>query len=150
MARIVIPKKPDFKAEWLNNWRNRDVLAHTRLKKIVLPVLRETATIAEISRLYKLNRNTVRKWVDRYRENGILGLYDRAPGPQTPEFRIPKEVEKYLVDLKNRKMHLTTTDLIQNMRKYRNGYFVKKYPRLKERIPQQTVYSLLERNEVFL
>jgi|Deesub1362A_J573_1020465.scaffolds.fasta_scaffold36928_1 transposase len=50
-----------------------------RLK--IVKVCRECGSIGKTARM---SRNTVRKWVRRYRERGEAGLYDRPRRPKRP------------------------------------------------------------------
>jgi len=63
-----------------------------RLKTV--EVYWECGSIRETARRLSISRNTVRKWVRRYREEGEAGLYDRPRRPKRSPRRTPPEVEE--------------------------------------------------------
>ncbi len=52
------------------------------LRLEIVAVYRECGSIRETARRLSISRNTVRKWVRRYREEGEAGLYDRPRRPK--------------------------------------------------------------------
>ena len=44
----------------------------------------ETGSITETARRWHTSRNVVRKWVERYRDDGAKGLGDRSRRPHRP------------------------------------------------------------------
>jgi transposase-like protein len=53
----------------------------------------EKGNITEVAEKWHTSRQTVRKWVRRYREEGLQGLQDRSPRPRCFPNRTPPEVE---------------------------------------------------------
>ena len=46
-------------------------------------------------------RQTVHRWLARYRDSGIDGLADRSPAPKAHPWRISAEVEAVICDLRS-------------------------------------------------
>jgi len=59
----------------------------------------ECGSLRETARRLSISRNTVRKWVRRYRKQGEAGLVDRSRRPHTSPRRTPKEVEEKVLSL---------------------------------------------------
>ena len=70
------------------------------LRLEIVAVYRECGSIRETARRLSISRNTVRKWVRRYREEGEAGLYDRSRRPKRSPCRTPPEVEGRVLELK--------------------------------------------------
>ena len=50
--------------------------------------------ISQTAREYRTTRNTVRKWRERYRQEGLRGLEDRSRAPHRIPHKTPKEMER--------------------------------------------------------
>lgn len=70
-----------------------------RLKAVQLH-LEEGIPLEVISAELKVTRETLRKWVKRYREEGESGLRNRSTRPDTPKSRLPAAVHQAMVDVK--------------------------------------------------
>ena len=46
----------------------------------------EKKAVSQIARLVGVSRETVRKWINRYREDGVDGLRDKARAGRPPKF----------------------------------------------------------------
>jgi len=68
-----------------------------RLK--IVHTYKECDSLRETARRLSISRNTVRKWVRRYRKQGEVGLVDRSRRPHTSPRRTPPEVEKQVLSL---------------------------------------------------
>jgi transposase-like protein len=51
---------------------------------------------------YGTTRNTVRKWVVRYRTDGVSGLEDRSRRPKNSPGKMPRELEERVIALRER------------------------------------------------
>jgi transposase-like protein len=58
--------------------------------------------ISATARYYRTTRKTVRKWVRRYRQGGLKALEDRKRAPKRIPHKMPKELEKRIVELRKR------------------------------------------------
>ena len=56
--------------------------------------------ISETARIYKTSRNTVRKWLHRYKEEGIKGLKDRSKRPKTSINKLTESQEEEIIMLR--------------------------------------------------
>ena len=56
--------------------------------------------ISQTAREYRTTRNTVRKWKERYRQEGLRGLEDRSRAPQRIPHKTPKELEDKVIKLR--------------------------------------------------
>ena len=70
------------------------------LRLEIVAVYRECGSIRETARRLSISRNTVRKWVRRYREEGEAGLHDRSRRPKRSPRHTPPEVEERVLELK--------------------------------------------------
>ncbi|MCX7785945.1 MAG: helix-turn-helix domain-containing protein [candidate division WOR-3 bacterium] len=59
--------------------------------------------ISETARYYKTTRNTVRKWLNRYTQQGLNGLTNRKRTPKHIPHKTPKTIEEKIIEL--RKSH---------------------------------------------
>ena len=62
----------------------------------------EAAGIRAAARLFGCSRNTVRKWLRRYREEGKAGLRDRSRAPKRIPHKTPPEVEQAVLAARDR------------------------------------------------
>jgi transposase len=67
--------------------------------RAVLEVLDGTP-VTEVAERFGVARQTVHRWVARYRESGIDGLADRSHAPKAHPWRISPEVEAAICDLR--------------------------------------------------
>ncbi len=58
--------------------------------------------ISATARYYRTTRKTVQKWVRRYRQGGLKALEDRKRAPKRISHKMPKELEKRIVELRKR------------------------------------------------
>jgi len=58
--------------------------------------------ISEAARVYKTTRKTVRKWLRRYKEEGIDGLRERSRTPRRVHNKTSSQVEERIVELRRR------------------------------------------------
>jgi transposase len=58
-------------------------------------------SISRAARECRVTRNTVRKWLRRYQENGIEGLSDLSRAPHSRPNKISEELENRIIQLKN-------------------------------------------------
>ena len=65
----------------------------------VLEVLDGTP-VTEVAQRIGVARQTVHRWVARYRESGLDGLADRSHAPQAHPWRISAEIEAVICDLR--------------------------------------------------
>lgn len=63
----------------------------------------QTKGISETARYYKTTRNTVRKWLVRYNQQGLTGLTNRKRIPKHIPHKTPKVIEDKIIEL--RKTH---------------------------------------------
>ena len=67
--------------------------------RAVLEVLDGTP-VTEVAERFGVARQTVHRWVARYRENGIDGLADRSHAPKAHPWRVSAEIEAVICDLR--------------------------------------------------
>jgi len=60
----------------------------------------ETGSIAETARRWHTSRNVVRKWVERYRDDGVKGLGDRSRRPHRSPTQTQAQTEDVVVEAK--------------------------------------------------
>ena len=65
----------------------------------------EQVGISQTAREFKTTRRTVRKWIRRYREEGLRGLVDRSRAPKHIPHKTPEAIEREVIRL--RKSHPT-------------------------------------------
>jgi putative transposase len=77
----------------------REVYAMNRVeaRKQLLRTYQETGSISETARLWHTSRQVVRKWVQRYEEQGEAGLADRSRRPHHSPRQTPAEIEELVV-----------------------------------------------------
>jgi len=70
------------------------------LRLRIVNTWKECGSLRETARRLSISRNTVRKWVRRYQEEGEAGLVDRSRRPHTSPRRTPQEVEEQVLSLR--------------------------------------------------
>jgi transposase InsO family protein len=65
----------------------------------VLEVL-DDIPVTEVAERFGVSRQTVHRWVARYRENGLAGLADRSHAPKAHPWQLSAEVEAVICDLR--------------------------------------------------
>jgi transposase len=65
----------------------------------VLEVLDGTP-VTEVAQRFGVARQTVHRWVARYRESGLDGLADRSHAPREHPWQVSAEVEAVICDLR--------------------------------------------------
>jgi transposase len=70
---------------------------NTRLEMVQLAMKKG---ISEAARQYNTTRNTVRKWVRRYKAEGLKGLGDQSRAPKYIPHRTPRKIEKRVIKLR--------------------------------------------------
>jgi transposase len=58
--------------------------------------------VSEAARRFGTSRNTVRKWRDRFEEEGVRGLADRCRAPNRIPHKTPQEIEQHVLALRDR------------------------------------------------
>jgi transposase len=67
--------------------------------RAVLEVLNGTP-VTEVAQRFGVARQTVHRWVGKYRESGIEGLADRSHAPKSHPWRLSAEIEAVICDLR--------------------------------------------------
>jgi transposase len=67
--------------------------------RAVLEVLDGTR-VTEVAERFSVARQTVHRWVARYRESGMDGLADRSHAPRAHPWQISAELEAVICDLR--------------------------------------------------
>ncbi|MDO3380594.1 helix-turn-helix domain-containing protein [Gilvimarinus algae] len=62
--------------------------------------LQRRYNFTQLCRAYGISRKTGYKWVDRYNEQGIKGLWNQSRKPYSHPFVIPRAIRKAIVDLR--------------------------------------------------
>ena len=101
--------------------------------RAVLEVLSGTPVI-EVAERYGVVRQTVHRWIARYRANGLDGLADRSHAPRQHPWRIPAETEALICELRRAHRHWGPRRLVFEMG--RRGY---------PGLSRSTVYRVLVR-----
>ena len=65
----------------------------------VLEVL-DSIPVTEVAERFGVTRQTVHRWVVRYRESGLDGLADRSHAPKAHLWQLSAEVEAVICDLR--------------------------------------------------
>lgn len=65
----------------------------------VLEVL-DDIPVTEVAERFGVSRQTVHRWVARYRESGLAGLADKSHAPKAHPWRLAAEVEAVICDLR--------------------------------------------------
>lgn len=68
--------------------------------KLIGDYLKECYTISKLSEIYGVSRNTIYKWIKRYKQGGNEGLITRPPAPLRHPNATPLEIAREIVSLK--------------------------------------------------
>jgi transposase len=101
----------------------------------VLQVL-DGIPVTEVAERFGVVRQTVHRWVARYRDSGIEGLADRSHAPKSHPWRISAEVEAVIRDLRGSHRRWGPRRLVFELGK-------RGHP-----VSQSTVYRVLVRHQL--
>ena len=104
--------------------------------RAVVEVLSGTPVI-EVAERYGVARQTVHRWMARYRAEGLDGLADRSHAPRRHPWRIPAEVEALICELRWAHRRWGPRRLVFEME--RRGY---------PGLSRSTVYRVLVRHQL--
>src|SRR5215475_15549030 len=104
--------------------------------RAVLEVLSGTPVI-EVAERYGVARQTVHRWLARYRSDGVEGLVDRSHAPRQHPWRISAETEALICELRRAHRRWGPRRLVFEME--RRGY---------PRLSRSTVYRVLVRHQL--
>lgn len=68
--------------------------------KAVLEVIEGGASVTDVARRYGVSRQTVHKWLGRYAADGLAGLVDKSPKPDTCPHQMPPAVEARVLEMR--------------------------------------------------
>ena len=102
----------------------------------VLEVLDGTP-VTEVAERFRVARQTVHRWVARYREGGLDGLADRSHAPKAHPWRVSAEVEAVICDLRTAHRRWGPRRLVFELA--RRGY---------PDVSRSTVYRVLVRHQL--
>jgi transposase InsO family protein len=81
-------------------WRN---LSHMSNKEeFVSRMIRKEKSTTELCREYGISRKTAYKWINRYKEKGIIGLVDESKRPLVSPKRISEKEIELIIETRNR------------------------------------------------
>jgi len=106
--------------------------------RAVVEVLSGTPVI-EVAERYGVARQTVHRWIARYRAEGLGGLADRSHAPRQHPWRIPAETEALICELRRAHPRWGPRRLVFEMG--RRGY---------PGLSRSTVYRVLARHRLIL
>jgi len=72
-------------------------------EQLVKRVLFEKESVQEVARAMRVSPPTVRKWVSRYRAQGVSGLVDRSSRPRRSPNRLPEKLVRRIGQLRRRR-----------------------------------------------
>ncbi|MEO0109855.1 MAG: helix-turn-helix domain-containing protein, partial [candidate division WOR-3 bacterium] len=81
----------------LYNKMNKEARFNLRVKMI--EEYNKGKNISQISREYGVSRNTLRKWIKRYKEKGEEELKELSRKPHNSPNRTPKEIQEKILEL---------------------------------------------------
>src|SRR5215813_472443 len=87
------------------------------------------APVIEVAERYGVIRQTVHRWMARYRAEGLDGLADRSHAPRQHPWRIPAEAEAPICELRRAHCRWAPRRLV-----FRMG---RRGPRTRSRVPGQ-------------
>lgn len=82
------------------SWKEVTIMSQ-RIEFINL-ALQDGANISELCHRYKISRKTGYKFLNRYKREGFNGLYDRSKKPRSSPKRTDKEIEKLILELREK------------------------------------------------
>src|SRR5215204_5503876 len=80
----------------------REVSAMSLRLEFVTPAAADGANVRQLCRRFRISPKTGYKWLARYRAGGAAGLADRSRRPAATPAATPAEVERAVLDLRDR------------------------------------------------
>jgi transposase len=93
--------------------------------------------VTEVAERYGVARQTVHRWISRYRADGIAGLADRSHAPKQHPWRLAAEVEAVICELRRTHRRWGPRRLVFELD--RRGY---------RGVSRSTVYRVLVRHQL--
>lgn len=87
--------------ECYQNMSKKSTLFNARYKMVQM-VLQKKYQVTYVSNYFGCSRQTVYKWINRYKEEGINGLKDKSRRPHNSPKKISKRWENKIIELRNR------------------------------------------------
>lgn len=81
-------------------WDTRGVV--TMREEFIVQANTKTKSISQLCRDYKITRRTAYKWINRYSEVGVIGLYDRSRKPCHMPMKIEDRFVQLILDCRDR------------------------------------------------
>jgi transposase len=82
-------------------WRTQTIMDERA--RFVFEAERSDLPFAELCRRYGISRPTGYKWLDRHREEGVVGLEDRSHRPRSCPHATPPQIEARIIELRKRR-----------------------------------------------
>ena len=67
--------------------------------------------VTETSKIYKISRKTIYKWMKRYKEKGQSGLENKKRTENNHPSKMPLEIENKIIEIKKEQPNLTATEI---------------------------------------
>ncbi|MBC7319865.1 helix-turn-helix domain containing protein [bacterium] len=80
--------------------RIRDSKDPVKIRLKIIEYLEKCKSISETARRFRVSRQIVRKWEQRYREEGIEGLKDKPKTPKKRRTVLTEEIVKLILKLR--------------------------------------------------
>jgi transposase InsO family protein len=84
--------------------------------KFIAEYLKEESTISDLCRAYGISRPTAYKWIERYEEEGPVGLEDRSRAPHHHPNAVPAKQEAQIVAFREKHRSWGPGKLLANIR----------------------------------
>ena len=107
--------------------------------EFVLRVKREECSVAEACREFGISRPTGYKWLERYEDDGLVGLHDRSRAPATIPHKTDEETEELICALRRQHPQLGPKKL--------RAWLVRQHPQADWPAPS-TIGDILKRNDL--
>ena len=83
----------------------KETCAMNQKVQLIGDYLKQSYTITQLSEIYEVSRNTIYKWIKRYKQGGNEGLTDRISAPKRHPNATSLEIGRELTDFKIQHKH---------------------------------------------
>ena len=99
----------------------KETCAMNQKVQLIADYLKQNYTITQLSEIYGVSRNTIYKWIERYKQGGNEGLTDRISAPRRHPNATSLEIGRELTDFKIQHKHWGPKKVVSWLKQHRSG-----------------------------
>ena len=98
----------------------KEICAMNQKMQLIGDYLKQSYTVTQLSEIYEVSRNTIYKWIKRYKQGGNEGLTDRISAPSRHPNATSLEIGRELTDFKIQHKHWGPKKVVSWLKQHRS------------------------------